>query len=458
MQIPLIKTLACAGAVSLCAASFSLPAIAATVSPLYASGGTLAAFVYYDLSNASLEPNSADSGATCNATTEDCAAELLYAAVGTGSAQASFLAHLGQGSVGSNEPPYLDLVRFPTITSYPYPDLDWAAGDAPLSVTQLTSYNNTLNGTGTDFQRFGAANVVPMMAAPVALAYNPGGTGLPSGTTLQLSRNSFCGIMTGTITNWDDPSIATDNPGVTFNNLAITVVVRSDGSGTTFITSNALNAQCSNFAAVTGGVGIGGSSTNAPVWPSSFVAEHGSGGVQAEINSVAGSIGYLSSNYVQPFAPAGPLAAALQNKANKFVQPTVAAAKLAIRGPFSTVGPCGTAGAVQTCYPAPVTNQILYAPNPTNTGAYPIVGFTYGYFYECSDSTYANTALIGSKGYISGFILKPEVSGVLTAADQIIENDGLVELTNTIKANSKRLLASSTTHLRKGPVAGVCTL
>jgi phosphate transport system substrate-binding protein len=210
------------------AALLTLPlaAGATTVSPLYVAGGTLAGFPFYDLGNASLFPNSADTGATCKSATEDCAVELLYAAVGTGSAQLSFLDHDGQGSVGSGNPPDTDPVTFPTVT-FPYGDLDFAQGDAPLSITQFSSYETTLNGSGTDLARWGAASVVPLLSGPVAIAYNPAGTGLPNGQALQLSLKSLCGIFTGTITNWDDALLATDNPGVTFNNLPITSVVRS---------------------------------------------------------------------------------------------------------------------------------------------------------------------------------------------------------------------------------------
>jgi phosphate transport system substrate-binding protein len=441
-------------------AILAAPAAAATLSPLFVTGGTAAAFAYYDLANAATFPNSADTGATCSASTEDCAVEQLYAATGTGGAQASFLAHAVAGTVGSGEPPFNDAVNLPGVWNpTPTGDIDYAAGDAPLSITSLNTYDTVPLASGsTALQTYGSPIVVPGLGVPVAFAYNPTNTGLPTGTTLQLSPKSYCGIFTGTITNWDDPSIAADNPGVTFNNLPITVVVRSDGSGTTFITSNALNENCSTFASVTGGVGLGGSSTVAPVWPSTFIAQKGSGGIQSYINANAGTIGYLSTNYVQPFAPTGPLAAAVENKEKQFETPTVAASKLGLEGPYLTTGPSGTAGGVTTTYPNPVTNQILYVGIPSKKGAYPIVGFTYLYFYQCSDAKTTTTALIGSHSLIKSFLYKSEVSGVLTPADTIIENNGLVELTNAAKSKSSSLIGAGTTKIVNGPVSGTCTV
>jgi len=41
-------------------------------------------------------------------------------------------------------------------------------------------------------------------------------------------------IFTGVITNWDDPALAADNPGLRLPNQSIVPVVRSDGSGTSY--------------------------------------------------------------------------------------------------------------------------------------------------------------------------------------------------------------------------------
>ena len=69
---------------------------------------------------------------------------------------------------------------------------------------------------------------VPVYVSPIAVIYNIEGV-----DALNLAPATIAGIFKGEITNWTDSAIAADNPGVTFPDLAITAVHRSDDSGTT---------------------------------------------------------------------------------------------------------------------------------------------------------------------------------------------------------------------------------
>src|SRR5262249_7796865 len=81
------------------------------------------------------------------------------------------------------------------------------------------------------------AVLLPMTAGSVAIAYNlPGGPG-----ELKLSREAYIGIFLGKITAWNDAKIAAANPGATLPSTNITVVARSDGSGTTYVFTNHLS-------------------------------------------------------------------------------------------------------------------------------------------------------------------------------------------------------------------------
>jgi ABC-type phosphate transport system substrate-binding protein len=72
---------------------------------------------------------------------------------------------------------------------------------------------------------------VPITAGGIAFMYNvPGLT-----KTLQLSSYTACGILTGGITNWDDPAIAADNGGVAGPNLHIAPVTENDSAGTNYV-------------------------------------------------------------------------------------------------------------------------------------------------------------------------------------------------------------------------------
>ncbi len=76
--------------------------------------------------------------------------------------------------------------------------------------------------------------MIPATAGSIVIAYN-----LPGVTELKLSREALAGIFLGKITKWNDPIIAKDNSGTTLPDLPISVAKRSDGSGTTFVFSQA---------------------------------------------------------------------------------------------------------------------------------------------------------------------------------------------------------------------------
>lgn len=88
----------------------------------------------------------------------------------------------------------------------------------------------------------GSAFDVPIYISPIAVVYKLDGV-----TDLQLSAPTIAGIFAGTITNWNDPAIAADNPSATLPDLAITPVHRQDSSGTTknftdYLSANAPDA------------------------------------------------------------------------------------------------------------------------------------------------------------------------------------------------------------------------
>ena len=71
--------------------------------------------------------------------------------------------------------------------------------------------------------------LLPMTAGEIVIAYN-----LPGIDGLKLPRDVYPEIFLGKITKWNDAKIVAANPGVKLPNTPITVVVRSDKSGTTF--------------------------------------------------------------------------------------------------------------------------------------------------------------------------------------------------------------------------------
>ena len=110
---------------------------------------------------------------------------------------------------------------------------------------------------------------------------------------LKITGQLLAEIFMGVILRWDDPKLVTLNPNKKLPNLAITVVHRADGSGTTFNFTDYLTDVSKDWADK---VGRGA----AVKWPAaSSVGGKGNEGVAANVRRVKGSIGYVEYAYVK---------------------------------------------------------------------------------------------------------------------------------------------------------------
>lgn len=99
-------------------------------------------------------------------------------------------------------------------------------------------------------------------------------------------------IYLGHITQWNDPAIRALNPGVKLPNMRITVVHRSDGSGTTFNFTNYLSKVSPEWAKRVG-------ANTSVSWPAvSNIGGKGNAGVAAYVQRIRGAIGYVEYAYV----------------------------------------------------------------------------------------------------------------------------------------------------------------
>jgi phosphate transport system substrate-binding protein len=121
-------------------------------------------------------------------------------------------------------------------------------------------------------------------------------------------------IYLGKIKKWSDKPIADLNPGVKLPDVLITVVRRSDGSGTTFIWTDYLSKVSPDWKQK---VGAG----TAVAWPGG-VGGKGNEGVAAYVQRIKGAIGYVEYAYAKRNKMAH---AAVQNREGQFVQPDDAA-------------------------------------------------------------------------------------------------------------------------------------
>jgi phosphate transport system substrate-binding protein len=185
--------------------------------------------------------------------------------------------------------------------------VDFGATDIPLSPQELAKHHliqfPTLVG-----------GVVPVVNLP----------GISSGR-LRLDADVLAGIFAARIDNWNDKAIAALNPDLKLPNQPITRVVRADGSGTTEVLLTYLQqAAKSTASAIT-------TKDGRATWPAGgpVQAVEGSGKLVAAVKATPGSIGYVSSDYVQRDNLA---AVTLRNRRGDWVAPTIDSYRAAVRG------------------------------------------------------------------------------------------------------------------------------
>lgn len=127
---------------------------------------------------------------------------------------------------------------------------------------------------------------------------------------LRLDAASLCRIFLGEIKHWDDPAIKALNPKLALPHTEITVVHRSDGSGTTAIFTNYLSETCPAWKAK---VGEG----KAVKWPVG-IGGKGNEGVANYVKRTQSSIGYVEFAYAKQNKLNH---AQLKNRAGSFVEP-----------------------------------------------------------------------------------------------------------------------------------------
>ena len=171
--------------------------------------------------------------------------------------------------------------------------VDFGSSDAPLKPEDLAKA-----GLGQFPSVIGG--VVPVINVP----------GVPAGA-MKLDGPLLADIFLGKVTRWDDPRIVALNGGLRLPSRKITVVHRSDGSGTTF---NFVNYLSKVSAAWKSGVGEG----TAVKWPTG-IGGKGNEGVAAYVKQIKGGIGYVELSYALQNKMSY---AAMQNAAGKWVLPS----------------------------------------------------------------------------------------------------------------------------------------
>ena len=188
---------------------------------------------------------------------------------------------------------------------------------------------------------------IPTCIGAVVIAYNLPGVGV-----LKLSNQNLEDIFMGKVTKWNDATIKANNPAVDLPSMDITVVHRSDGSGTTYIFSDFMSKISSAWEEA---VGRGKSLK----WPVGLGAK-GNPGVAGTIQQTEGSVGYIGSE----FAFAQKIAfAEVENSVGNYIKPTLESISAAAKGEI------------------PVDTKVMLT-NSSDEAAYPISGFTWLILYK----------------------------------------------------------------------------
>ncbi len=224
------------------------------------------------------------------------------------------------------------------ITALEGKTVDFGASDPPLKPAE----ESALAKVGEPVQ-------IPMFLGAITVSYNLPGVQ----TGLKLDGPTIADIYLGKIKTWNDPAIATLNPGVSLPSTPITVVHRSDSSGTSAGFTGFLAAVDPEWKSKVG-------SGKIVPWPVGTGAK-GNAGVAGAVQQTTGAIGYVEQAYALQH---NFTYASVKNKAGNYVAPTLASTTAAAEG---IVVPANLGFAIK---------------NPSSPQAYPITSQTFVVVYK----------------------------------------------------------------------------
>ena len=404
--------------------------------------------------------------------------------------------------VGLGDSPLPATLAAMTTSSITFtPTTNWNSLPATVTASGSTNVSYNTSSWGQPLQL--PAFEVPV-AIPVNLSFTPNsqvksGGNIVAGGAIQLSGAQLCAIFSGLVTDWSSStSIPTlDSTGTlvsqpfyytnvgngigtaaqyTTTSAPIKVVYRSDGSGTSFILTNYLKAVCplidkngtAKYATIFGAPTLPSTSfsnlianINNTTITNNWVGATGSGGVQSGVANTSNSIGYVSGDFVKPFAIASnaPNSASVQNEYQRihgtyipatttttsptFIAPTPAAVNTAwgdaALTPPSTTSTWAAYNVYGINYPAtePSTNHgglsvggLSVLPLTNGNGAYPLSGTTFLYLYSCYGNNTNGQNLIN---FLNWFYQNPTAN----QAPAILRNNSFSALTSAWQTRIK---------------------
>ena len=279
----------------------------------------------------------------------------VLVAMACGGTTPTSTADVGKGSLtgaGATFPePFYSKAFYVYNQTYPQVKINYQAVGSGAGIQQFTKGTVDFGASDVPMQSADIAAAggesalvqVPSTLGVVAIAYN-----VPSVSRLQLDGPALAAIFLGQVKKWNDPALVALNPDAKLPSTSITVVHRSDGSGTTYHFTDYLGQVSSDWKSR---VGV----AKSVQWPAG-IGGKGNDGVAQTVKQTEGAIGYVELAYV---VQTGMQRAFLKNKNGKFVEASVAGA---------------TAAASQNKNVTPTNFSITDEPGDTS---YPIAGFSW---------------------------------------------------------------------------------
>jgi phosphate transport system substrate-binding protein len=278
------------------------------------------------------------------------------------------------------------------VTALSSKTVDFGASDPPLKAPEEAAIAK--NGS--------PAVQIPMFLGAITVSYNL--PGVKSG--LKLDGKTISDIFLGKVKTWNDPEIKELNPGVTLPSTAITVIHRSDSSGTTAGFTGFLAAVDPEWKSKVG------SGKDVP-WPTGTGAK-GNAGVAGAVSQTTGAVGYVEQAYAlqHNFTYAD-----VKNKAGNFVTPSLASTSAAAEG---IEVPANLGFAIK---------------NPSAAGAYPITSQT----FIVVNKDLCKAGIPGGEGAAKG--VKRFLEYGLNQGQAVLSQADYAQLPASILAKSKEAVA-----------------
>ena len=264
--------------------------------------------------------------------------------------------------------------------------VDFGGSDAPMKDEELKAAS-------------GEILHIPTVLGGVVVTYNLPGVQ----ADLKFTPEAIAGVFLGKITKWNDPAIASVNPGVNLPGSDITVVHRSDGSGTTYVWVDYLSKVSPEWKEKVG-------TSTSVNWPVGVGAK-GNEGVTGQVKQTPNSLGYVELIYAEqnklPYA-------AVKNSSGEFIKPSLDSITAAAAGAANQM-------------PDDLRVSITNAPGKD---AYPISSFTYFLVYKEQPDQAKGKALVDfmwwalhdGEGMAKTLLYAPLPAEVVTKAEQKIKS------------------------------------